>query len=68
MEEQSDTPRTDATQYRWTRTLDLARDLERELATATRQLDEALALNAKWADKIERDAVAVATHKGGRDD
>lgn len=43
MEEQSDTPRTDATQYRWTRTLDLARDLERELATATRERDEARA-------------------------
>ncbi len=37
MEEQSDTPRTDATQYQWTRTLDLARDLERELAAATRE-------------------------------
>lgn len=40
MSEQSDTPRTDATQYQWTRTLDLARDLERELATATRERDE----------------------------
>ena len=43
MSEQSDTPRTDATQYQWTRTLDLARDLERELATATRERDEARA-------------------------
>ena len=43
MEEQSDTPRTDATQYQWTRTLDLARDLERELTTATRERDEARA-------------------------
>ena len=44
MEEQSDTPRTDATQYQWTRTLDLARDLERELTTATRERDEARAI------------------------
>ena len=53
MEEQSDTPRTDATQYQWTRTLDLSRDLERELATATRERDEARALNAEWGKKAE---------------
>jgi len=51
MEEQSDTPRTDATQYQWTRTLDLSRDLERELAAATRERDEARALNTQWAEK-----------------
>ena len=39
----SDTPRTDATRYQWERTLDLARKLERELATATRERDEARA-------------------------
>ena len=38
----SDTPRTDATQYQWTRTLDLARKLERELATETRERDAAV--------------------------
>lgn len=37
----SDTPRIDATQYQWTRTLDLARTLERELAVVTRERDEA---------------------------
>jgi len=52
MSEQSDTPRTDATQYQWTRTLDLARDIERELATATRERDEAQA-------EIERLRVAL---------
>lgn len=51
MEEQSDTPRTDATQYQWTRTLDLSRDLERELAAATRERDEAIALNVEWAKR-----------------
>lgn len=41
--EQSDTPRTDATQYQWTRTLDLSRDLERELSAVKRERDEARA-------------------------
>ena len=63
MEEQSDTPRTDAAADRgsslglaitaWSGIWSLARDLERELATATRERDEARALNAKWAEKAE---------------
>ena len=62
MEEQSDTPRTDAafeavdqdckSQFEWDG-WKFARDLERELATATRERDEARALNAKWAEKAE---------------
>ena len=46
MEEQSDTPRTDAaaqfvSHFGWQVHADFARDLERELATATRERDEA---------------------------
>ena len=52
MSEQSDTPRT--TQLLMSLPAEIvARQLERELATATRQLDEALVLNAKWAEKAE---------------
>ena len=48
MEEQSDTPRTDAaaqfvSHFGWQVHADFARDLERELATATRERDEARA-------------------------
>jgi hypothetical protein len=64
MEEQSDTPRTDATQYRWTRTLDLARDLERELATATRERDEARAIaNDRDAMVDHRDRALTAMYQ-----
>lgn len=46
MEEKSDTPRTDAaaqfvSHFGWQVHADFARDLERELATATRERDEA---------------------------
>jgi len=56
MSEQSDTPRTDAaaqfvSHFGWQVHADFARDLERELATATRERDEARALNARWAEK-----------------
>lgn len=64
MEEQSDTPRTDATQYQWTRTLDLARDLERELATATRERDEARAIaNDRDAMVDHRDRALTAMYQ-----
>jgi hypothetical protein len=48
MEEKSDTPRTDAaaqfvSHFGWQVHADFARDLERELATATRERDEARA-------------------------
>ena len=48
MKEQSDTPRTDAAEqfvsyFGWQVHADFARDLERELATATRERDEARA-------------------------
>ena len=48
MEEQSDTPRTDAaaqfvSHFGWQVHADFARALERELATATRERDEARA-------------------------
>ncbi len=48
MEEQSDTPRTDAaaqfvSHFGWQVHADFARALERELATATRERDEAQA-------------------------
>ena len=48
MEEQSDTPRTDAaaqfvSHFGWQVHADFARTLERELATATRERDEARA-------------------------
>ena len=48
MEKQSDTPRTDAAAYTATDydavvSVDFARDLERELVTATRERDEARA-------------------------
>lgn len=56
MSEQSDTPRTDAaaqfvSHFGWQVHADFARDLERALATATRERDEARALNAQWAEK-----------------
>ena len=56
MEEQSDTPRTDAAEqfvsyFGWQVHADFVRDLERELAAATRERDEAIALNAQWAEK-----------------
>ena len=56
MEEQSDTPRTDAAEqfvsyFGWQVHADFVRDLERALATATRERDEARALNAQWAEK-----------------
>lgn len=64
MSEQSDTPRTDATQYQWTRTLDLARDLERELATATRERDEARAIaNDRDAMVDHRDRALTAMYQ-----
>ena len=64
MKEQSDTPRTDATQYQWTRTLDLARDLERELATATRERDEARAIaNDRDAMVDHRDRALTAMYQ-----
>ena len=49
MKEQSDTPRTDAAEqfvsyFGWQVHADFARDLERELATATRERDEARAI------------------------
>ena len=56
--EQSDTPRTDATQYQWTRTLDLSRDLERELSAVTRERDEwefAARNEAKLAQVVVRE-------------
>ena len=59
MKEQSDTPswwRCD-THGPGTRTAwgcpECVRELRERLATATRQLDEALVLNAKWAEKAE---------------
>ena len=58
--EQSDTPRTDAAihvmkfvgcpDFEYLDVI-VARDLERALATATRERDEARALNAQWAEK-----------------
>ena len=56
MEEQSDTPRTDSaaqfvSYFGWQVHADFVRDLERALATATRERDEARALNAQWAEK-----------------
>ena len=54
MEKQSDTPRTDAaaqfvSHFGWQVHADFARDLERELATATRERDEAQAEGVEQA-------------------
>ena len=59
MEEQSDTPRTDATVYIASDyddavSVDFARDLERELATATHERDEARAEVAKLRAELRR--------------
>jgi len=58
MKEQSDTPRTDSaaqfvSHFGWQVHADFARTLERELATATRERDEARALNVEWSKKAE---------------
>ena len=54
MEEQSDTPRTDAFLAKHSTGFGMGsftRDLERELAVVKRERDEARALNAQWAEK-----------------
>ena len=65
MEEQSDTPRTDAaaqfvSHFGWQVHADFARDLERELATATRERDEArISVAMLWAAaKLAESALA----------
>ena len=52
----SDTPRIDATQYQWTRTLDLARTLERELAAVTRERETAY---ARGLEEGRKDLAAI---------
>ena len=75
MEEQSDTPRTDATQYQWTRTLDLARVLERELAAATRERDAAITERDEnegvfkvWRRRCEENDAEIVKLKRERDE
>ena len=69
MEEQSDTPRTDAaaqfvSHFGWQVHADFARDLERELATATRERDEARAIaNDRDAMVDHRDRALTAMHQ-----
>ena len=65
MEEQSDTPRTDAaaqfvSHFGWQVHADFARTLERELATATRERDEArISVAMLWAAaKLAESALA----------
>ena len=65
MEEQSDTPRTDAaaqfvSHFGWQVHADFARALERELATATRERDEArISVAMLWAAaKLAESALA----------
>jgi len=63
MEEQSDTPRTDSaaqfvSHFGWQVHADFARTLERELATATRERDEARA--ALLAIKLDAASLADA--------
>ena len=65
MEEQSDTPRTDAaaqfvSHFGWQVHADFARTLERELATATRERDEArVSVAMLWAAaKLAESALA----------
>ena len=59
MEEQSDTPRTDAaaqfvSHFGWQVHADFARALERELATAMRERDEARAEIERLITEVER--------------
>ena len=77
MEEQSDTPRTDAaaqfvSHFGWQVHADFARTLERELATATRERDEAraallaielAAVGLADAQTIAREALAATEAK-----
>ena len=71
----SDTPRIDATQYQWTRTLDLARTLERELAAVTRERNEARetvdyrnALVRSLADSLKKITFMARTSGGWKPD
>ena len=69
MEEKSDTPRTDAaaqfvSHFGWQVHADFARDLERELATATRERDEARAIaNDRDAMVDHRDRALTAMYQ-----
>ena len=69
MEKQSDTPRTDAaaqfvSHFGWQVHADFARDLERELATATRERDEARAIaNDRDAMVDHRDRALTAMYQ-----
>jgi hypothetical protein len=69
MEEQSDTPRTDAaaqfvSHFGWQVHADFARALERELATATRERDEARAIaNDRDAMVDHRDRALTAMYQ-----
>ena len=69
MEEQSDTPRTDAaaqfvSHFGWQVHADFARTLERELATATRERDEARAIaNDRDAMVDHRDRALTAMYQ-----
>ena len=66
MEEQSDTPRTDAaaqfvSHFGWQVHADFARTLERELATATRERDEARA----EVERLRKTLDEIATYWNG---
>ena len=69
MKEQSDTPRTDAaaqfvSHFGWQVHADFARTLERELATATRERDEARAIaNDRDAMVDHRDRALTAMYQ-----
>ena len=69
MEEKSDTPRTDAaaqfvSHFGWQVHADFARDLERELTTATRERDEARAIaNDRDAMVDHRDRALTAIYQ-----